>query len=303
MAKKDSNTNNQEGFSKMSINWYPGHMAKTKKQIIEDLKLIDIIVEVLDARIPRASQNPDILEYAKNKKRIVILNKADLADEKVTKDWKEYYNKKNIRVVETEANTGTNVNKIISAINAESEELEKKYIEKGRKGHTIKVMILGIPNVGKSTIINSLAKKNIAKVENKPGVTKKKQWIKIGTNIELMDTPGMLWPKFDNEEIALHLAFTNSIGQSAIDNEEIAYELLKHLLSSYKENVENRYGINIENKVFAPDEIIEIRDEIAKKKGCILSGGRINEQKISDMILIDFQTGKLGKISLEMPEK
>lgn len=286
-----------------NINWYPGHMAKTKKQIIEDLKLIDIIVEVLDARIPKASQNPDILEYAKDKKRIVILNKSDLADENITKSWIKYYNEKNIRVVETEANNGTNVNKIISAINEESAEIEKNYREKGRVGHTIKVMILGIPNVGKSTIINSLAKRNIAKVENKPGVTKKKQWIKIGNNIELMDTPGMLWPKFDNEEIALHLAFTNSIGQSAIDKEEIAYELLKYLLSNYRENIEKRYGTKIENKEFDPAEVIEIRDEIAKNKGCILSGGRINEQKISDMILNDFQTGKLGKISLEIPNK
>ncbi len=274
-----------------------GHMAKTKKQIIEDLKLIDIIVEVLDARTPKSSQNPDVREYCKNKKKIIILNKSDLADENITTKWIEYYKKNNIPCIKVEANTGKGLKDVIKQIKIEGKEIKEKYLKSGRTGRSIKVMVLGIPNVGKSTIINNLAKRNVAEVGNKPGITKTKQWIKIDKEIELMDTPGMLWPRLNDESIAEHLAFVNTIGENAIDNEQISYDLLKYLVENYKEKIEKRYDIKIENG----EEIIDIRDRIALKKGAILSGGRINEQKISDMILTDFRTGKIGRISIEKP--
>ncbi len=274
-----------------------GHMAKTKKQIIEDLKLIDIIVEILDARAPKSTENPDVREYCKNKKKVVVLNKSDLADENISNNWIKYYNNRNISCIKVESNTGKGIKEFISLIKEEYKEIEEKYIQKGRTGRPAKVMILGIPNVGKSTFINSLAKRNVAKAGNKPGVTKEKQWIKIDEKIELMDTPGMLWPRLNDSNVAMNLAFLNSIGENAVDNEEISYNLLKYLVENYKEKVELRYDIKIEEN----EEIIDIRDKIARKKGAILSGGRINEQKISDMILADFRTGKLGRISLEKP--
>ncbi len=284
--------------NKMNINWYPGHMAKTKKQIIDDLKLIDIIIEVLDARAPRSSQNPDVSEYCRNKTKILVLNKSDLADENVTLKWIEYYKNKSIPCIQSESNTGKGIKEIINQIHIEYKKIEEKYMQKGRIGRPARVMILGIPNVGKSTLINSLAKKSIAKVGNKPGVTKDKQWIKIDKNIELMDTPGMLWPKISDDTSALHLAYLNSIGENAIDNEEISYNLLNFLVKNYKDKIEKKYDILIGEN----EETINIRDKIAIKKGAIISGGKINYQKVSEMILNDFRTGKLGRISLEYPK-
>ncbi|MBR3133831.1 MAG: ribosome biogenesis GTPase YlqF [Clostridia bacterium] len=294
----------EKSLNNTVINWYPGHMAKTKRQMIEDLKIIDIVIEILDARIPIASRNPDLAEYIKNKKQIVVLNKTDLADEHITSEWIDYFKSKNIRAIAIEANSTTGVKKLLNTINTINSEVQKKYKQKGRTGYVTKAMIFGIPNVGKSTVINSLSGKKTAKVENRPGVTRQKQWIKISENIQLMDTPGMLWPKFENEDIAMHLAFTNSIGQNAIDVEEIAFQLLKFLIHNHKDNIEERYGIEIsEDEELIEDimYIVEIRDKIARKKGCIVSGGNIDETKISNLILNDFQTGKLGKISIERP--
>ena len=285
----------EKNSAKININWYPGHMAKTKKQLIEDLKLIDIVVEVVDARIPLASINPDIQEYIKEKTKIVVLNKADLADENETKNWVKKYNSQGITAVEVEASNGKNIQSVVNKIKVEYEKIKEKYIQKGRIGKSIRVMVIGIPNVGKSTFINSLAKRNTAKVGNKPGVTKQKQWIKIDNNIEIMDTPGMLWPRLDNQEYAMHLAFCGTIGENSIDNEEIAYYLLEYLIKNYPNRIEERYNIKIENK-----ETIEILEEIARKRGAIVSGGNINMQKISDIILNEFRSGKLGRITIEV---
>ena len=251
-------------------------MKKTKEQIIEDLKLIDIVIEILDARVPLASQNPDIEDAIKNKKKIIVLNKADLADNNATNKWIEYYRKEGIKAVAVEANTSKGIKDVIEAIKEKYSEIKEKYAQKGRIGKAIRVMVVGIPNVGKSTFINSIAKRNTAKVGNKPGVTKQKQWIKVTNDIELMDTPGMLWPKFKDNEQGVHLAFVGTIGDNAIDKEEIAYYLLEK-------------------------ETMEVLEDIARKRGALLSGGNINMQKISDIILNEFQSGKLGRITIELP--
>lgn len=282
--------------NKTNINWYPGHMAKTKKQIIEDLKLIDIVVEVLDARIPLASTNPDMQEYISQKNRIIVLNKADLADEKRTKEWIDYYKKNGILAIPISATTNSGIKNVVTEIRKEYEKIKDKYVKKGRIGKAIRVMILGIPNVGKSTFINTLCKRSAAKVGNKPGVTKQKQWIKIADNIELMDTPGMLWPKLDNKEYAIHLAYIGTIGENAVDNEEIAYNLVGYLKENYAENIKARYNVDIEGK-----DTMQIIEEIARKRGAIISGGEINLEKISNIILNEFQSGKLGRITIEFP--
>ena len=279
-----------------SINWYPGHMAKTKKQIIEDLKLIDIVIEILDARAPFASQNPDIENCIKDKKKIIVLNKADLADNNITKKWVEFYENKGIKAIAVESNNSKGIKDVIDSIKLEYETIKEKYSKKGRIGKAIRVMVVGIPNVGKSTFINSIAKRNTAKVGNKPGVTKQKQWIKITNEIELMDTPGMLWPKLDDKDLAMHLAFVGTIGDNAIDKEEIAYYLLEYLIKNYPERIKERFNIELEEK-----ETMDVLESIARKRGAIISGGNINMQKISDIILNEFQNGKLGRITIELP--
>ena len=283
----------------VAINWFPGHMAKTKKQIIEDLKLIDVVVEVLDARIPVSSRNRDLEQYLTNKKRVIVLNKADLADTNITKMWQDKFNSQGIIAVPMEAANKKGTQDVINAIKEQAKEIVQKYAEKGRIGRSIKVMVLGIPNVGKSTFINSLSKKNVVKVENRPGVTRQKQWIKINEQIELMDTPGMLWPKLDNETVQRNLAFTKSIGQNALDNEEIAYFLLEYLLENYTKRILERYNLELDEIEGLPTyEVMEI---IARKKGALLPGAKVDTMKVSNIILNDFQSGKLGKISLERP--
>ena len=231
------NNDSQKSFSKVPISWFPGHMAKTRRQITEDLKLVDVIVEILDARIPISSQNPEIQEIIKNKKKIIILNKSDLSDEKDNKKWINYFTKKGSRVVLANSNTGKGVDEVIRQIQKAMQNEIDEYKEKGRIGRKIRVMVVGIPNVGKSSFINRIAKKNSAGVANRPGVTKQKQWIRINENIELMDTPGVLWPKFESEEVALNLAFTGTIKDDILEITEIAYQLTKFLLKEYKSNL------------------------------------------------------------------
>ena len=300
------NNNEEKDFGSMNINWYPGHMAKTKRQIIEDLKLIDVVVEILDARIPLSSQNPDIKGYTKNKKKVVVLNKTDLADEIETKKWIKYFANKGIPAVITDANTGKGINDVIRAVRDVSKETQEKYAGKGRVGKSIRIMILGIPNVGKSSFINRITKKNSAQVGNKPGVTRQKQWIRIEDGIELMDTPGVLWPKFESEKVGLHLAFTGSIKDDILEKTEIAYQLLNFLVKEYLTNVIERYKLdeNQINEILNSDaeenmKIVEIMEIIAKKRGAILSGGRIDYEKVAIIILDEFRSGKIGKITIE----
>ncbi len=292
--------------NKTNINWYPGHMAKTRKQIIEDLKLIDVVIELLDARIPVSSRNPDIKQITKNKKKVIALNKCDLADEKETLKWIQYFNKNGIPAVITDANSGKGVQNVIKEVeNLMQEDLEKMS-NKGRIGRSIRIMILGIPNVGKSSFINRIAGKSSLVVGNRPGVTKSKQWIRVNDKIELLDTPGVLWPKFESEEVALNLAYTGSIKDDVLEKIEVAYQFVKYLLENYKENLINRYSLDEEkvNEILSQDRqenenIYEIMQLIGKKRGAIVSGGNVDDEKTANIILDDYRSGKIGKITIE----
>lgn len=307
MRKNKKMNEDTKSLPSTSINWYPGHMAKTRKQIMEDLKLVDIVIELLDARIPLASQNPDIGEITKNKKKIVVLNKCDLADENKNKKWIEYFNQQNIPAVLTDANSGKGIEECIRKIEKVMKENMKEQADKGRIGRKIRAMIIGIPNVGKSSFINRISKKTSAGVGNKPGVTKQKQWIRVNEKIELLDTPGVLWPKFDSEEVGLKLAFTGTIKEEILQRTEIAYYLVKFLLENYIELLCSRYKLNIQEikeklqRVDRPENenIYEVFLDIGRKRGCIISGGNIDEEKTARIILDEFKNGKIGKITLE----
>lgn len=304
-SKKD----NQEAFSKVSINWYPGHMAKTRKQIEQDLKIIDIVIELLDARIPISSQNPDIGTITKGKKKIIVLNKCDLADEKQNQLWLNYFEKRGIPAVLTDSNSGKGIDQCIRKIeNIMTTDLQTQ-ADKGRIGRKIRAMILGIPNVGKSSFINRISKRTTAGVGNKPGVTKQKQWIRINEKIELLDTPGVLWPKFESEEVALNLSFTGTIKEDILQRVDIAYYLTKFLIENNRTKLCERYKISekwIEEKIQQEqpenENIYEIMLEIGRKRGCIISGGKIDEEKTARIILDEYKNGIIGKITIECLE-
>lgn len=285
-------------------------MAKTKRQIAEDLKLIDVVIEIRDARIPISSQNPDMKELIKNKKQIIALNKNDLADNKETLKWINYFKEKGASAISIDSNSGDGIPKVIKEIENLMEEERKINEAKGRVGKPIRVLVLGIPNVGKSSFINRISKKTTMEVGNKPGVTKQKQWIRLSNHIELLDTPGVLWPKFESEEVALNLAFTGTIKDDVLPKVEVAYRLLKYLLEKYKQNVLTRYKLSEEqvDEILSQDQeensnIYEVMCLIGKKRGCIVSGGNIDDEKVSNIILDDFRSCKLGKITLEKVEE
>ncbi len=290
--------------NKMNINWYPGHMLKTKKQIIEDIKLIDIVIEILDARIPESSKNPDIQKVIQNKKRIVILNKSDLAEENETKKWVKFYKDNGIIAIVADSNLGKGIKETLKQIENIMEEDMQKAASKGRIKKNIRVMILGIPNVGKSSFINRLCNKKSTVVGNKPGVTKQKQWVRIANNIELLDTPGVLWPKFEDENVALNLSYTGSIKDEVLQSVEIAFKLLMFLYKNYKQNLMQRYKITSEEleTIKAEDnneELYNLMKLIGKRRGAVISGGEVDDEKTANIILNDFRSGKLGRITLE----
>ncbi len=279
------------------------------RQIEADLRIVDIVIELLDARIPIASQNPEIANKIKNKKKLVVLNKADLADEKANQKWIAYFEKQGIPAVLVDSNSGKGIDKFIKKIEEIMQEMLEGQANKGRVGRKIRAMILGIPNVGKSSFINRISKRTTAEVGNKPGITKQKQWIRINEKIELLDTPGVLWPKFESEDVALKLAFTGTIKETVLQKTEVAYQLVKFLLENYQERLENRYGLTNEYIEATLNQnqpenfnIYEIMLEIGKKRGCIISGGNIDEEKTAKIILDEFKNGKFGKVSLEQPE-
>lgn len=299
---KYNDKNSDEKLTKVGINWYPGHMAKTKRQITEDLKLIDVVIELIDARIPISSRNPDIKAITANKKKVILLNKVDLSDEQENNLWVKKLKQNGQEVVTVDCNTGKGIDMAIKLVqNLMKDELQE-YAKKGRTGRKIRVMVLGIPNVGKSSFINRIAKSNRLEVGNKPGVTKKKQWIRVNEQIELLDTPGVLWPKFEDEKVALNLAFTGTIKDDVLEQVEIAYELLKVLLKNYRKNLIERYKLTNQyiEEILAKDQpenfnIYEIMLEIGRKRGAIVSGGNVDEEKTARIILEDFRSGKLRK--------
>ncbi|MBO6232599.1 MAG: ribosome biogenesis GTPase YlqF [Clostridia bacterium] len=296
--------------NRTNINWFPGHMAKTRREISEDLKLVDVVVELLDARIPISSQNPEIAKITKGKKKLIVLNKIDLANEKENQNWVKYFEHKNIPVCLVDSNSGKGIEQVIRQIEKMMQAEQERLAEKGRIGRKIRVMIVGIPNVGKSSFINRIAKKATAGVGNKPGFTKKKQWIRINEKVELLDTPGVLWPKFESEEVALNLSFTGTIKEEILDRLEVAYHLVKFLLENHKQLLIEKYKLTNEyvDKVLNRDlpeneNIYEIMLEMGRKRGCLISGGNVDEEKIAKIILDEFKNGKLGKITIEKAKK
>ena len=281
----------------MNYQWYPGHMTKAKRMMEENIKLIDIVIEVLDARIPFSSRNPDIDTLGKNKSRLILLNKSDLADEKVNKLWKEWFEEQGYFVVEVNARSGMG----IRPINAIVKEACKEKIERDRKrgilNRPVRAMVVGIPNVGKSTFINTFAGKACAKTGNKPGVTKGKQWIRLNKDVELLDTPGILWPKFDDQMVGLRLALIGSIKDEILNIDELSLELISYLKENYAGTLTARY--EVEENVERPVEILEA---IAQKRGCVQRGNEIDYSKAAALVIDDFRSGRLGRITLELPE-
>ena len=282
--------------NKASFNWYPGHMTKAKRMMQEDIKFNDIVIELIDARIPMSSRNPDIDDLAKNKYRLILLNKSDLADERVTVKWVEFFEKQGIKVIQLDSRQRSGMKSVNNAIL----EVCKEKIERDRKrgiiNRPVRAMIVGIPNVGKSTFINSFAGKACAKTGNKPGVTKGKQWIRLNKTVELLDTPGILWPKFDNEKIANDLAFIGSINDQILNLTELSLKFIESVKNDYAGIFTSRY--DIEEK----DDGVTMLGDIAIARGCLKKGGEPDYDKAAALIFDDFRSGKLGKISIEKPE-
>jgi ribosome biogenesis GTPase A len=280
----------------MNINWYPGHMKKTRESIEKSLSMVDLVLELIDARIPYSSQNPVIDAIVKNKPRIIILNKADLADGRSNKLWQDYFASKNIRAILVNSLTGKGIDELIKAAEEATADKMKALEARGVKNRPIRAMILGIPNVGKSTLINNLAGRKGAKTGNKPGITKSNQWIKTRGKLELLDTPGILWPKFEEEQVGLNLAFTGAIKDEILDIETLALRFIEYIVKDYSYLLTKRYKIETEG--LSP---LEIMEEIARKRGCIIRGGEIDYTKVANLILDEFRKGVIGNITLELP--
>ncbi|CAM3416508.1 ribosome biogenesis GTPase YlqF [Cytobacillus oceanisediminis] len=282
----------------MTIQWFPGHMAKARRQVTEKLKLVDIIFELVDARIPYSSRNPMIDEIIQHKPRLVLLNKADMADKEATNQWIKYFKEKGIRAIAINSQAGQGMKEIISASQVILQEKFDRMKAKGVKPRAIRAMIVGIPNAGKSTLINRLAKKNIAKTGNTPGVTKAQQWIKVGKELELLDTPGILWPKFEDQEVGLKLALTGAIKDTILNLQDVAVYALRFLEKRYPERMKERYQLEE-----IPEDIVELFDKIGKLRGCLMGGGEIDYDKVTELVIREFRSEKLGPITLELPQE
>ena len=283
----------------MNIQWYPGHMAKAKRKITEELKLVDIVIELLDARIPMSSRNPEVNEIVGNKKRIIVLNKSDLADPSVNAKWLDYFNRENTRAILVNSLKGNGLKNVLSASKQLMKEKLDRLKSKGLLVKTTRALIIGIPNVGKSTFINRLAGRSAAQTGDRPGVTKSKQWIKVSAELELLDTPGILWPKFEDKRAGMYLAFTGAIKDEILDVNELAQNLLKVLAEKFPEKLKSRYKLEDIPEGIAPEELLK---SIGRKRGCIIAGGEIDVLRASAMLLDEFRGGKIGAISLESPE-
>ncbi len=277
----------------MNFQWYPGHMTKAKRQMQEDMKLIDLVIELVDARIPLSSRNPDIDDLGKNKYRLILMNKSDLADRKQTEAWSSYFRSRGFFVVCLDARSKNGMKNVTDVIMEACKEKMERDRKRGIKNRPVRAMVVGIPNVGKSTFINSYAGKACAKTGNKPGVTKGKQWIRLNKNVELLDTPGILWPKFEDQMVGLRLALIGSIKDEILNTDELAIELIHILTDMYPGVLKERYGVDEEQKD------TDILCEIAEKRNCLSKGNELDYSKAAALLIDEFRSGKLGKITLE----
>ncbi len=286
------------GMEKMNIQWFPGHMTRAQRMIEENLKLVDAVCEILDARIPASSRNPDIDRLAAGKPRLVILNRSDLADPEATARWRQWFQGQGISILETDARTGRGVSGFVNAVRALLYDKLKDYEAKGQAGRPLRVMILGIPNVGKSTFINKVAGRKAAIAGDKPGVTRGRQWISIDAGLDLLDTPGILWPKFDSQEVGELLAITNAIKADVLDKETLGANFMLRLRDNYPDALRERYRIE-------PDAELngyELLEQAAKKRGFLLSKGEYDIERMANTLLKEYHEGKLGRLTLEMPD-
>lgn len=279
----------------MHFQWYPGHMTKARRMMQENIKLIDLIIELVDARVPLSSRNPDIDELGKNKARLILLNKADLAEERLNDEWVEYFKEKGYSAVKVNSKKGGGIKSIQSVIQEACKEKTERDRKRGILNRPVRAMVVGIPNVGKSTFINALAGKACAKTGNKPGVTKGKQWIRLNKNVELLDTPGILWPKFEDQQVGLKLAFIGSIKDEILQTEELAAELVRFLKSEYPGVLEEKYDIP------EADDVYECIRNIAESRHYLVRGSELDTEKVAAILLDDFRGGRLGRITLERP--
>ncbi len=282
----------------MNIQWYPGHMTKTRRQIEADLKLVDVVAEVIDARIPISSRNPDIDDLIRNKPRIIVLNRADQASPNGNKMWGVYFREQGYTVMETDAKSGSGVPQFTATVQEALKEKIAAWRAKGQVGRPVRAMIVGVPNVGKSTFINKIAKRKSAKASDKPGVTRGKQWVTVSRGLELLDTPGILWPKFEDERIGLFLAFTGAVRDAIIDTETLASRLMELLRDRAPKSLGERYKMD----VLPADTGWELLERAARKRGFLISGGEVDLERMSTILLDEFRAGKLGRVSLELPE-
>ncbi len=281
----------------MNVQWYPGHMTKAKRQMQEDLKLIDLIIELVDARVPISSRNPDIDSLGQNKARLILLNKADLADERQNEAWKEYFQNRGFHVVKVDSRSGAGMKQVHAMIQEACRDKIERDKKRGIKNRPVRAMVAGIPNVGKSTFINSFAGKACTKTGNKPGVTRGKQWIRLNKNVELLDTPGILWPKFEDQKVGERLACIGSIKDDLLNMEELALILITYLKERYPGVLEKRYGVS------EGGEALAVMEEIAKVRGCVKKGDELDYAKTAGIIFDDFRSGKTGRITLEWAEQ
>lgn len=281
-----------------SIQWFPGHMTKTKRMIKASLPLVDAVVEIIDARIPESSRNPDLQSLIEGKPRIVILNKCDTADEQATSKWLSWYRKQGITAIAADCRSGKGLNKFAPAVKQVLAELIEKYEAKGMKGRVLHLMVVGIPNVGKSSFINRLAGQKKAKVEDRPGVTRTKQWVRLTNDIELLDMPGVLWPKFEDMSVGERLAFTGAVKDDVVDIETLACRLLDTLNALYRDELTARYKIEVSDG----DDGCELLKKIGRARGMLISGGEVNTERAAITVLDEYRSGKLGRITLELPQ-
>ena len=282
----------------MNFQWYPGHMTKAKRQMQEDIKLIDLVVELVDARIPLSSRNPDIDELGKNKYRLILMNKSDLADPRATDAWSRFFKDKGYYVVSLDARSKAGMKSITDIIMEACKEKIERDRKRGIKNRPVRAMVVGIPNVGKSTFINSYAGKACAKTGNKPGVTKGKQWIRLNKNVELLDTPGILWPKFEDPQVGMRLAYTGAVKDDVIDTETLAFHLMELLAKEYPDAIRERYKIEIPEE-FDPWDLVEAA---GRKRGFLISGGEVDTERMAKVLLDEYRSCKLGRFTLESPE-